>query len=93
MIAMIPFTQFLRPDGKKRQVEIVRPGEILAKAKALLDRGFHFSCEELQTGYAVFYCEHPDEEEPVATAMCPNGPKVPETVDKLIETAHSKVIS
>lgn len=85
----IPFTQYLRPNGRRREESIERPAEILALAKELLEWGYHFEIEELQDGTVSMDCSHPrDENGPIAIEMCPNGPDVPGAVDRLVKTAH-----
>jgi hypothetical protein len=79
----IPFTQFLRPNGKRREVLIDRPDEIAAKAQAIMEAGFRFEIEELTNGYVNMTVS--DDNSDYARELCPNGPRVPRTVDALIE--------
>jgi hypothetical protein len=93
----IPFTQYLRPDGRKRPVLIERPAEIEALAKAIIDAGYRFEIEELTTGEASMEIlkdvPDPDINDSLAMEICPNGPTVgdvlgvPESVDKMIRDA------
>lgn len=78
----IPFTQFLRPDGREVQTAIDRPEEIAKKAQALIEKGYAFHIEELTTG--AIHMTISDGEDDVAAEICPNGPAVPEMVDKMI---------
>jgi hypothetical protein len=82
----VPFTQFLRPDGRERRVEIDRPDEVERMARDFIAAGGHYECEELMSGHAHFTAVHliEGEEQDVVTAICPNGPKVPDAVDDLI---------
>jgi hypothetical protein len=83
----IPFTQFLMPNGRQTPVEIDRPPEIEALAKRLLDAGCHFEIEMLTTGEVSMEVVWSQQEEPVASALCPNGPEVPVSVDQMIREA------
>jgi hypothetical protein len=83
----IPFTQYLRPDGRQRPVWIERPAEIVALADQLRQAGYHFDIEELTTGAISMTVETTGDDEPLAHELCPNGPAVPDAVDRLIRTA------
>lgn len=91
----VPFTQYLRPDGRRQQVCIARPPEIAALAKRVLEAGYHFDIEELRDGTVSMTVEsnipNDDEQAPIAIELCPNGPAVPPTVDRLIQTAAERV--
>lgn len=80
----IPFTQYLRPDGERRSVSIDRPEEIERKALAIIQAGYVFECEELTTGYASLTITDPAEGD-MAIEVVPNGPAVPDAVDRLIQ--------
>jgi hypothetical protein len=88
---MIPFTQFLMPDGRKTTVTIERPREIEEFAKAIMRRGYRFEIEMLSTGEVsmeiVRDVPDPDVDDLLANEICPNGPPVPEHVDKMIREA------
>lgn len=85
---MILFTQYLRPDGEKRSVEIDRPAEIEAMAEAFIKAGGYFECEELTTGHVSLTAGHPDcEEGDCAIELVPNGVEVPNAVDRLVKKA------
>lgn len=79
---MIPFTQFLRPNGRQIEVTIERPEVIEAKARAIIAAGYRFEVEELMDGTASFTIS--DGEDDVAMELVKNGPGVPATVDKLV---------
>ena len=80
----IPFTQYLRPNGRKFQTSIERPKEIADKAFKLIDSGYRFEAEILTTGQVSFTIHDIAEEEDVAIEICANGPLVPSAVDRLI---------
>jgi hypothetical protein len=79
----IEFTQYLRPDGRQRKVYVERSEDVTNKAEAIQGWGYCFECEELMTGMVSFTIS--DGEQDVAIELCPNGPEVPETIDRLIE--------
>jgi hypothetical protein len=85
----IPFTQYMRPDGRKVPVSVERPEEIEAAAHAFIARGGWFECEELMTGHvSLTACAIVDDEpDDVAIEICRNGPEVPTAVDRLVRKA------
>jgi hypothetical protein len=87
---MIPFTQYLRPNGRKRAAEIDRSPEIEQLAHEFIDRGGYFECEELTTGHASLTAGHSDAETgDVAIEVVVNGPDVPDAVDRLVRNASA----
>ena len=91
----IPFTQYVRPNGRKRTVSIERPDEIVAKAAGLIKAGARFEIEELTDGTVSMTVEHPDAEDEgqsVSHLLCANGPDVPATVDRLVEDAYLRLL-
>jgi hypothetical protein len=83
----IKFTQYLRPNGRQRPVEIDMPKEVEEKAQTLISDGYHFDIEQLATGMISMTCEKGDEI--VSMEVCPNGPEVVDGVQKIIERAHA----
>jgi len=83
----IKFTQYLRPDGRRRTVEIDRSPEVEALAVAFIVAGGWYECEELTTGHAsLTACFVVDgESQDVVIELCMNGPAVSEHVDKLVK--------
>lgn len=88
---MIPFRQYLRPDGRQAAVNIERPEAIEAIARAILAAGCRFEAEVLLTGEASFEVVRdvadPDVEDSIAIEIVPNGPEVPAAVDRLVMAA------
>ncbi|QIG73291.1 hypothetical protein EVC02_070 [Rhizobium phage RHph_N17] len=78
----IYFTQYLRPNGRKEIVQIDRPDAVVKKADNISSHGFRFECEVLTTGDISLTIS--DEWGDYAFELCPNGPAVPTSVDKLI---------
>lgn len=86
----IPFTQYLRPDGRRRETEIERPAEIEALAEAFISSGGKFECEELMTGEVSLTAVHLVEDEPddIAIQVAKNAPGVVgEATDALVREA------
>lgn len=85
---MIPFTQYLRPNGRRESVEVERPLDIEELAWEFIDSGGYFECEELTTGQVSLTAGHPScEAGDMAIVICENGPDVPTAVDKLVGNA------
>lgn len=84
---MIHFTQYLRPDGRKKSIAIFRPDEIQSKADRL-EKCFYcvFEIEELRNGTISMTVEQRGQEDhgPVAMRVCNNGARIPEMVDEMI---------
>lgn len=82
----VVFTQYIRPRGERKLVEIERPDEIVTLAKKIVALGYVFECEVLGDAQSTvsFTIGDPKREIDVAIQLVPNGPRVPETVDKLI---------
>jgi len=83
---MIEFTQYLLPDGRKKDIFIERPPEIEVIAKKLIEAGCHFDAEILSTGVISFTCEK--EDDVLSIELCENGPAVLTAIDKLIIDAE-----
>lgn len=85
---MIPFTQYLLPDGRRQTITIERSPEIEAKAATIIAAGLRFETEVLSDGATVsLTVSDPVEEEDVAIELVPNGPGIPDAVDRLVEAA------
>lgn len=88
----VTFTQFLRPDGRRKAVEIDRPDEVAELAAGLWSAGYELHAEVLMTNQVSLTVEHSDEERldedgAIAHELVANGPGVPEAVDRLVRTA------
>lgn len=87
----VPFTQYLRPNGRKAPVTIERPPEIEALARRLIEGGCTFELELLSTGVVSMECVGPTDEhgdpDSLAVELVPNGPGVPPAVDRLVADA------
>jgi hypothetical protein len=80
----IKFTQFLMPDGRQSPVTIARPTPIADLADAIAARGFRFECEMLPTREISLTITNDDDGD-VAIEVVPNGPEVPQAIDRMIE--------
>jgi hypothetical protein len=85
----VPFTQYLRPDGRKVPVTIDRPDDIADKAFEIIAKGFRFECEQLTTGHVSFTVA--DDDGDVGIEICMNGVNVPEAVDTLINRVYGEL--
>ena len=82
----IPFTQYLLPDGRKRQTEMFVPEALHSKAMKIIDAGYVFESEILTNGTVSLTIADPSIEEDVEIQLCENGPKVKEAIAALIES-------
>lgn len=92
----IPFTQFLRPDGRRREVSIVRSDEVARQAQQLIEAGCRLEIEELTTGHVSMTVERDDAEgetQVLGQRIVMNGPKVPSAVDSMITEAFGTLFS
>jgi len=86
----IPFTQYLRPDGHKRQASFsVFGATVCAKATELLVYGWKFECEVLTTGKVSLTVNDGDEDR--AIQVVTNGPTVPKAVNDLVMDAYKEM--
>lgn len=81
---LVYFTQYQRPDGRTREINIAMPDELEPKVKEILAEGCKLTIEALSTGEVSLAVEHPDHGD-VCIEITPNGPEVPLAVRKLIE--------
>jgi len=94
----IPFTQFLRPDGRRKPTSIDMDPKTEEVAAALIDAGIQFEIEELMTGKVSMECINYaiEDGEPgflVANAICDNGPSVLVAVADLVTRAHERMFA
>jgi hypothetical protein len=81
----IPFTQFLRPNGRKQAVMFMCDDKVIFdKAQQIIATGLRFECEELMSGVVSLTIS--SEEDDLAFATCMNGPDVPGAVKELISS-------
>lgn len=86
----IPFTQFLLPNGRRRQVQFqTESKEVADTALQLIEQGVSFEIEILRTGEISMETIY--EDEPVANDLCSNGPAVVEAVEKLVRRTNEAI--
>lgn len=105
MSLSIPFTQYMRPRGTRKQIgwEIDGDEEMEMKARKLLEAGCVFEAEVLNTGHVSMTVQKlktheeqmrltaPDEDEYLAHELCENNPEVPLAVKRLVDKAFSRL--
>lgn len=84
---MIPFTQYLMPNGRRQQIEIRRPKRVEDLAARFIASGGWFEAEVLSTGdVSLTACRIIDgEPQDIAGRIVPNDERVPWAVDMLVE--------
>lgn len=87
---LIPFTQYLRPSGQPRGISVERPDGTANKARRLIDAGYAFECEVLTTGDVSLSVS--DGESDIVGEIVPNGPEIPQAVDRLVDKATERVV-
>lgn len=92
---MIPFTQYLMPDGRQKEISIERPPLIESLARQAIEAGAVFETEVLSTGEVSLTMRHCDDEEhtTLCIEVCSNGPSVLDAVDKLVCDSHAALVS
>lgn len=83
----IPFTQYLMPDGRTREMLVAVPDHVYLQAKELMADGYEFEAEILMTGEVSLTVVDTTEEEDIAIQICPNGPGIHGYIEKLISEA------
>ncbi len=82
-IREIPFTQYLRPCGRKKEISIERPTEVCEKAMEIINAGYSFEIEVLTTGHVSMTISD-DEGDYDMKLVNNNGGDVADAVDKMI---------
>lgn len=60
---VIPFTQYIPPNGQKKDTFYQTPVGYKEKVDRLLENGYNFSCERLSTGDIALYCGKDEKEQ------------------------------
>ncbi len=79
----IPFTQYIAPNGQRRETGIEVSPAYAEKADTIIARGLAFECELLSTGQVSLTITDPEEGD-LDIRVVPNGPGVREAVEDLI---------
>lgn len=84
----IPFTQYVRPDGRYASRETIdRPQDVYDKAMKLIEAGYRFEAEILTTDEVSLTCVDPEDTGDIAIVLSPNNEAICENVDKLVAQA------
>jgi len=86
----IPFTQFVRPDGKRRATVIDMPAEVELLARCFIEAGGSYTSELVYAGVVSFCAEFTleGERQDVVSVVGPNGPGVEEAVERLVRESY-----
>ncbi|WP_230280234.1 hypothetical protein [Croceicoccus sp. Ery15] len=87
---IIPFTQFVAPNGHRRPVTIEVSDDTAAKARLIIQRGFAFECEVLMSGEVSLTITDPEEGD-LDIEVVMNGPGVREAVERLVNRFAEQV--
>lgn len=89
----IPFTQYILPNGRRREETIERPAEIEAIASRFIESGGKYECEVLTTGHVSLTAVKEVDGEPqdVEIIICNNGPDIPVKVDELVRRSETHI--
>lgn len=68
-----------------------RGDDIERMARAIIDKGYRFEIEMLQTGQISMTVSDPEKGEDVACELCDNGPEVLVTVDRLVSEMYARI--
>lgn len=80
----VEFTQFLRPNGRKKPVFMPTSKTAADKAEEIKSAGYKFEVEVLTTGHVSATIADPIKEEDLAIVLVPNGTGLSESVSKMI---------
>lgn len=87
----IPFTQYLRPDGRTRRVFAPCSYDTFLKATILMDhQGLRFEAEVLTTGEVSLTAHDPIIGEDVGIILSKNGPEIDQKLAELVATVHAR---
>ena len=84
---MVPFTQFLRPNGERKETWIEMPTDVELLARRFIDEGGAYTSELLPRTNEVSLCAEfgiEDERKDVVCVIAQNGPDIPDAVEQLI---------
>lgn len=81
------------PNGKRSLQEIVRGRNVDMKAAEFIDHAGRFLIEIMPDGqvHLMAIIDLAEGCTKVAEEFCPNGPELPEAVDRLVLAAHPKI--
>lgn len=91
----IPFTLYMRPHGRTKQIffraDTLRHDRAYDRAYEFIQRGGVFEAEVLTTGHVSLTAALPVDGElrVIAIEVCPGGPQVLNAVERLVDRAHA----
>ncbi len=88
-MAMVQFTQYMRPDGHTKPITMDVPPDVADKAERLAEWDVRFSAEMLRTEEVSLTAEDATINETLAIEVVPNGPEVIDAVHRLINNAYA----
>lgn len=80
---IIPFTQYMLPNGRKVETSIEVDRDVADKAHSLIIEGLRFECEVLTTGDVSLTITDPEVGD-LDIRIVSNGPGVREAVEELV---------
>lgn len=86
----IPFTQFLRPNGDRRQTFIDVPHKVALMATRFIEEGGSYTSELVQVGLVSLCAEFTleGERQDIACTIAPNGPGIEQAVENLVRKIY-----
>lgn len=81
----VPFTQYLRPNGREVSLNISVPSKHRDRVEAILAAGYTFGVEMLSRGNEISLTISDDDTDWVCLVV-PNGPLILPTIEELIES-------
>lgn len=87
---VIPFTQYLLPNGRSKDVYIERDEAVCRKADEIIQAGHRFEIEVLTTGHVSATIHNIEDEEDVDIIVVKNGPGVGTAIDEMVNRFADK---
>jgi hypothetical protein len=86
----IPFTQFLRPNGDRRQTFIDVPHKVALLAQRFIEEGGAYTSELVQAGIVSLCAEFTldGERQDIVCLIAPNGPGIEQAVEKVVRESY-----
>lgn len=79
----IPFTQYIRPDGRAKRVHLPVDKAVYEKANQIIEAGLSFEVENLMDGMVSATITDPDDGD-LDICIGPNGPGMKERISAMI---------
>ena len=83
---MIEFTQYVLPNGRRKQIFLNAPREYVEKSKAIINNGNRFEIEVLREGTVSMTIFNEELEEDTNIELCFNGVNVTDGLCRLIDS-------